>query len=1190
LPLLRVPIHARPRALWLAIILALPTILIGQERRIARAGIVQSFLNDARLVDRNLFQIAFDAQDQTIFVASSDGVHRYDGYRWSVTKDGLPSVFVRAVFVDSERRELWVGTDKGIAVLSLPDLEVRRTIRSELAGRNVRRIRRGANGAIWICSDRWIIGKDAPSGLTRYEPATDTWTRFTTKDGLPNDYVMDLFVDKNRTSWVLTDDGLARLRDDGQFDRKVKTPRESEDERRIWSMADSPLGGVVAATRRALYHRVGDEWRRTHRWAFDNPQLFLMKNGQLVMPRVRFQRMLFLDKQQLAEEWTRFQPEFTPFPFTPGVQRLEDIALAPDDSVWIVGRNLLLRWVPDGTTRESQWTSHASDYKAHFTVDQVCWMTTEEGFRRCNGGVREPYAPLNPNSEHPLEAKLPDGLMVFCVWRDPSTRKTWVGTNRGLFTHRHGEPRLDPVVSQPDRHIHGVVRLGEEIWFARRNDNSGQLLLCRLRNGATREFPIKVRQLLGKSSEGEVYFESEGGLCIVPGEGREPYLLMVPMTSTVTAVMRADDNALWLDVQTGWLRFLGDKKNPETTCNAPRRISEGDTLVVDVDVAEWMTPPDLARSYSVSTKLDDEPWTPFSILYDGKKSFTGLTAGDHVLRVRARDEGLDTDDEPAVVRFNVMGPGPALWPFFVGALALIAFGSFAGISMRRRHARLDSFRQLLGRTRAAMMSVDHNGAVINANDEARDLLGLTDAELGAQQLADMVEDLNDGVRLWQKLRQHGTIEELECRLVTHNGEVVTVVLSAVESTAGKGNVPGYRLLLQDVTEVRSIEHQLRQAQKMEGVGLLAGGVAHDFNNMLCGIMGYADLIRDQLDSENRDNELKEYAQNIIDTSRWAGELTDQLLAFSRHATRMEPVDLHHILAELHKLLLRTIDRRIEVEFETTARHSTVLGDPAQLHSAALNLAINARDAMPDGGKLRIQTSIENLRGDEPRLTGPKIEAGEFVCVRVIDTGVGIAPEDLPRIFEPFFTTKELGRGTGMGLAAVYGTTIAHHGTISVSSRLDHGTTIALFLPLVRDAAVAVAPPVETAHPTGHGTILLADDERVVRDYIQRVLRRAEFEVITVEDGIEAVEAYKSRGDAIDLVILDMMMPGMNGRDAMANILEADPAARILIVTGHIVDDPAQDVIGDGATGVLQKPFTKDELIAKVSAAISQPQS
>ena len=395
----------------------------------------------------------------------------------------------------------------------------------------------------------------------------------------------------------------------------------------------------------------------------------------------------------------------------------------------------------------------------------------------------------------------------------------------------------------------------------------------------------------------------------------------------------------------------------------------------------------------------------------------------------------------------------------------------------------------------------------------------------------------------------------------------------------EGHVVGGVLVFRDITEQLTLEAQLRHSQKMESIGLLAGGIAHDFNNLLAGIMGYAELLMREVDDAA---ELTEYAQLIFDTANRAAQLTSQLLAFSRKGTgRREPVDVHALVTQTRGILQRTIDRRIEVRMALHAPRSLVLGDAGALENAILNLGVNARDAMRTGGVLTFATADvsldESFCASRPFLTVPP---GDYIEVSVSDTGVGMEEQTLERIFEPFFTTKDLGEGTGLGLSAVFGTIKEHGGGVDVSSAPGKGSVFRLYLPLVEEKRSNAAAPVE-----GSGRILLVDDEKLARDTARGMLERVGYEVIVAEGGEEAVSLYRELHAGIDLVILDLIMPDMDGMETLQALRDLDANVRVLVVSGFSISLDIDTLRAQGALDFLSKPFRVSEISRKVAELI-----
>lgn len=378
----------------------------------------------------------------------------------------------------------------------------------------------------------------------------------------------------------------------------------------------------------------------------------------------------------------------------------------------------------------------------------------------------------------------------------------------------------------------------------------------------------------------------------------------------------------------------------------------------------------------------------------------------------------------------------------------------------------------------------------------------------------------------------------------------------------------------DITERKRMQEKLIEAQKMDSIGNLAGGVAHDFNNMLAGIAGYASLLA----MGETDSEKSELLDGILAVVKRAGELTQKLLAFGRRGKNIvESVDLNDIVREVHALLARSIDDaegiRIETALDGALRR--VDADPAQMNQVLMNLCVNARDAMRGGGTLTVKT--ENLFIDMNACASlPDITPGDYVVLTVSDTGSGMNDEVRRRLFEPFFTTKKDGevKGTGLGLATVYGVVTNHGGAVTVDSAPGHGATFRVFLP-TGDKPATAEPPRRTGAPDVSGTVLIVEDDPVVRDSAARILRALGCTVLTATDGRDGVELYTRRWPEIDGVLLDMRMPGMDGKEAFVRMKQVNPEVRVLLSTGYGRNEEAQELLDLGVRGLLCKPYQID---------------
>jgi two-component system, cell cycle sensor histidine kinase and response regulator CckA len=383
--------------------------------------------------------------------------------------------------------------------------------------------------------------------------------------------------------------------------------------------------------------------------------------------------------------------------------------------------------------------------------------------------------------------------------------------------------------------------------------------------------------------------------------------------------------------------------------------------------------------------------------------------------------------------------------------------------------------------------------------------------------------------------------------------------------------------LTDMTERRALENQFRQAQKMEAVGRLAGGVAHDFNNLLTVILSYADmLIEGVAPHDPRADDLGEIRKAAVT----AGSLTRQLLAFSRQQV-IEPrlLDLNEVVASSEKMLRRLIGEDIDVRTALLPTPLTVMIDPGQLEQVMMNLAVNARDAMPTGGRLTLETESVTLDADYARDHWPA-HAGRFAMLAVSDTGSGMDEQTRSHIFEPFFTTKSIGKGTGLGLATVYGIVKQSNGFIWVYSEIDHGTSFKIYLPLLDEAPEQYATKPElTAPRMGTETVLLAEDAEGVRAAARQILERYGYSVLEAPNGTVALRMAEN-ASKIDLLLTDVVMPEMSGRELASRFSKLKPNAKVLFMSGYTDDAIIRHGVLRPGTAYLQKPFSPETLARK----------
>jgi PAS domain S-box-containing protein len=496
----------------------------------------------------------------------------------------------------------------------------------------------------------------------------------------------------------------------------------------------------------------------------------------------------------------------------------------------------------------------------------------------------------------------------------------------------------------------------------------------------------------------------------------------------------------------------------------------------------------------------------------------------------------------------------------------------------------DKYRHLMEQANDAIFVLGRDGRVAEANRRAADLLARPAAATVGGRFEEFVAagDLEHVRAQFQRLLAGGPARFGEVHLVRGDGRQVSVELSAALVEAD-----GERVVLaigRDLTERNRLELQVRQAQKMEAVGRLAGGVAHDFNNLLTIISGYSDLL---LDRAGEDEAMRELLAEITKASERAAGLTRQLLAFSRQRVQVPRVlDLNAVVTDITTLMGRLIGADVRLQTRLAPDTGPVRADAGQLEQVLMNLAVNARDAMPHGGTLAVETGNAELDEEDVR-DHPGLRPGRYSVLTVRDTGMGMDEATLARVFEPFFTTKGE-KGTGLGLATVYGIITRSGGHIELTSEPGRGTTFRIYLPRAEGrAAPGSARPPTADLPRGRETVLLVEDEEAVRALARHVLRDCGYTVLEAPDGEEALRVAAAHGGPIDLLATDVVMPRLGGRELAQRLLPARPGTRLLYMSGYANDQQLQSAGAGGPAAFLQKPFMPRDLAQKVREVLDR---
>lgn len=509
------------------------------------------------------------------------------------------------------------------------------------------------------------------------------------------------------------------------------------------------------------------------------------------------------------------------------------------------------------------------------------------------------------------------------------------------------------------------------------------------------------------------------------------------------------------------------------------------------------------------------------------------------------------------------------------------------------HEREALFSTTLESIKDGVIVTDEQYRVKFMNSVAESVLRASGSEVIGRPLGECVTFSDDaGDQVDPTIARSQTLQ-----LQAHSGVTVPVRVSVTPLHGQSGSRNGWVFAVQDISEqlaqqkkLRDREEQLRRSQRMEAIGRLTGGIAHDFNNLLTVIMGYSKLLAEEINAiDDYDvSSLKEDVDGIQRASVRSAALTRQLLAFSRNQV-MEPrdIDVNQIISDMEKMLQRMVSEDVITQVDLLAHPSVVHADPSQLEQVLMNLAVNARDAMPNGGRLAIRTETRAL-GDHELTAGSGLAPGTYVLIAVRDTGTGMARETADHIFEPFFTTKEPGRGTGLGLSTVYGIVAQSGGFIDLDTKLGHGTTFRIFLPLRARTASENGGHLEFGPGTeGDETVLLVEDEQAVRELLARVLRRRGYNVLVASNAGEALLMHEEHGEQVRLLITDVVMPHMAGTRLVERVRADRPDLKVLFVSAYPESYLSADERTDLGLSYMQKPVDPTAFLERVRSILDE---
>jgi two-component system cell cycle sensor histidine kinase/response regulator CckA len=532
-----------------------------------------------------------------------------------------------------------------------------------------------------------------------------------------------------------------------------------------------------------------------------------------------------------------------------------------------------------------------------------------------------------------------------------------------------------------------------------------------------------------------------------------------------------------------------------------------------------------------------------------------------------------------------------IWPVAALALAAAGLALYALLAVRRRDETIRQqlvreaslkarFDEVFERSSDIMVVHDRRGRISTLNRAAEQALGYTREEVRMLDPdwifgRDYIDAINQMMSKGVGSQPHSFRSELARR---HGHRVPVDVHAGV--LIGDGHLVGVMAIAKDLSERDRLENDLRQAQKMEAVGRLATGIAHDFNNLITVLLGYSDELVEHTPAASR---ARHAAESLRRATEHASALTQQLLTFSRRQTPVsQSVDLNQLIGGMDEMLRRLLGAEITIDLALEPGLATISADESQIGQVIMNLAVNARDAMPNGGTLSIVTANVELGEEHVELL-----PGPHVQLRVTDNGQGMISEVRDRLFDPFFSTKEAGRGTGLGLSMVHGIVRQCGGHIHVESAPGEGATFRVYFPIQAQKAEAIAtpPPRPATIVRGNGVVLLAEDDASVRRLVVAELTRRGFSVIEAEDGQAALELFERNKERVDVVVTDVVMPRMNGADLAREAERIHPGVKILFISGH-PERGGRGIDPAGVTNLLMKPFTADTLAARIKALMS----
>jgi signal transduction histidine kinase/ligand-binding sensor domain-containing protein/CheY-like chemotaxis protein len=1115
-----------------------------------------------------------------LFVAGEDGLSRLRNGRWALgvhVAAGLPDESLLTVARgEGEGKRLWIaGTDWVGWIEGKHGAVLRRSVDLDLSDRHRRDGRKpkllpdGAGG-VWFTTSSLLARVDLRGDIEQFGESA----------GLAGEGANDLMRDRDQNTWIATSRGVSRI-PSLRFLNLDKRDGLLSDE--ISALLEHPDGRLIVGHNYGLSQWVDGE-------------------VEVIVPRP--------EGLGQADEL-----------------RVMDMAVDHEGTVWMA-RALGGIQILDGrqcVRVPLTWKGEDVNVSGvSVGPDGTVWLGTSAGIWRRQGDTFERVA-------IPVEGDHVYARRVF-----PFEDEVWVATS--AFGLLHGKDGVWTQVAHPDiataNSVFAVHRQADGRVFAGTRDGlyevSGSELVRPEGTGLAVLSPIySFLQAPG----GPLWIGTQAGLIRWDGSERRSYGVaqgLPGLEFNRGAALIDSQGRPWFGTVGGLTQYRAEYDDTESE-RRPPSVSLGDltlrgsTYALDEEHELQADQDDLVFGFHAVTFLDvgevgfryrlqghDEGWLELAAPGSAVVRYAGLPSGHYTFHVKARSPAGEWSEEATSASIQLLRPWwQQTWFRVLVAALILALGTVVvhQLGQRRRAAELELL--VLQRTRALSAAEQRYRVMFDRNGTAQVLVSPKDGlVLAANPAADREWEVRTGTLVHRRLDEllHEPSAESLARLLAPRAE--EDASTAAHRQAGGGSVRdleieacayefeydvAVHLTVRDVTERNQVEAQLAQAQKMESVGRLAGGVAHDFNNMLTAVLGHAEQARRQLhDHDAADEHLTE----LVSAARRGARLTSQLLGFAREQTT-HPVVLNpcEFLDSLHSLLSRVVRDDVVLDLVRDPTAGNVSMDPVQLEQVVINLVVNGTDAMPDGGRLVVGVA-PGTPDDNPREGS---EPEEWVRIWVSDTGTGMTDEVLGRVFEPFFSTKPPARGTGLGLATTHGILRQNGGLIEVATETGAGSTFHVLLPRVEqpattvlgasDGAPAASPPparTESTERTRPATILLVEDEPIVRDVATTALRREGHEVLEAEDGRTALELFDGHEGSIDLLLTDVIMPGMSGRELAERLLLLRPELAVLFTSGYTAQE-LPDLDGrPGEGALLSKPYRLEELQAAVADALAGP--